>query len=151
MLQMRLGDGVPAQVFVSFGTAEEAVFEVHGQRGKVMVNRYQSLAAQVSGARVDGRLRRLRNSIAAVCELPYFVQMLRAEANEPSFAAALADFLGAIRGRHSACPDVLDGYRSLSVVLAAEESARTGRPVPTGLGSDGGAVAAALGLSRSPE
>jgi predicted dehydrogenase len=106
---------------------------VYGQRGKVTVNRYQSVAARVTGTRVDGRLRRLWNSVAAVRELPYFVQRLRAPANEPSFAAALAHFFGAIRGRHRACPDFLDGYRSLSVVSAAEESARTGCPAPTGL------------------
>jgi myo-inositol 2-dehydrogenase/D-chiro-inositol 1-dehydrogenase len=133
VLQMRLKSGIPAQLFVSLGTAEEAVLEVYGQRGKVTVNRYQSLAAQVANLRVDGRLRRLWNSIAAVRELPWFVQRLRAPANEPSFAAALTHFLGAIRGRHRACPDFLDGYRSLSVVAAAEESARTGRPAPTSL------------------
>jgi predicted dehydrogenase len=133
VLQMRLVSGIPAQIFVALGTAEEAVFEVYGQRGKVTVNRYQSLAARVSGARVHGRLRRLWNSAMAVRELPYFVQRLRAEAHEPSFAAGLAHFFGAIRGRHRACPDFLDGYRSLSVVAAAEESARTGRPAPTDL------------------
>jgi predicted dehydrogenase len=133
MLQMRLASGIPVQLFASLGTAEDAVFEVYGQRGKVTVNRYQSLTAQVAGLRVDGRLRRLWNSVAAVRELPYFVQRLRAPANEPSFAAALTHFLGAVRGWHRAGPDFLDGYRSLSVVAAAEESARTGCPVATGL------------------
>jgi predicted dehydrogenase len=133
VLQMRLVSGVPAQIFVSLGTKEEAVFEVYGQRGKVTVNRYENLTARVTGTRVDGRLRKLWNGVAAVRELTYFVQRLRAPANEPSFAAALAHFVGAIRGRHRACPDFLDGYRSLSVVSAAEESARTGRPAPTDL------------------
>jgi predicted dehydrogenase len=132
VLQMRLKSGIPAQLFVSLGTAEEAVLEVYGQQGKLTVDRYQSWAAQVTGTRVDGRLRRLWNSVAAVRGLPWFVQRLRAPANEPSFAAALAHFTGAIRGRHGACPDFLDGYRSLSVVAAAEESARTGCPVATG-------------------
>ncbi len=133
VLQMRLTGGIPAQIFVSLGTTEEAVFEVYGQRGKVSVNRYQNMSAQVTGTRVAGRVRRLWNSLAAVRELPWFVQRLRAEANEPSFAAALAHFLGAIRGRHRACPDFVDGYRSLAVVAAAEESARTGRPATTNL------------------
>ena len=133
VFQMRVVSGIPAQIFVSLGTAEEAVFEVYGQRGKVTVNRYQSVAARVTGTRVDSRVRRLWNSVAAVRELPWFIQRLRAPANEPSFAAALAHFFGAIRGHHCACPDFFDGYRSLSVIAAAEESARTGRPVPTGL------------------
>jgi predicted dehydrogenase len=128
VLQMRLADRVPVQIFVSLRTAEEAVFEVFGQRGKVTVNRYQGVAARLAGPRVRGRLRDLCHSLKAVRDLPYFIQRLRARAHEPSHAAALAHFFGAIRGCHHAGPDFLDGYRSLAVVCAAETSAGTGRP-----------------------
>jgi predicted dehydrogenase len=130
LLQMRLSDGISAQLFASLGTAEEAVFEVYGQQGKVTVNRYQDAASRITGTRVEGRLRRVLNSVAALRELPYIVKRLRAPAHEPSFAAAQKHFLGAIRGQHAASPDFLDGYRGLAVISAAEESACTGRPVP---------------------
>jgi predicted dehydrogenase len=133
VLQMRLADSVPVQVFVSLGTAEEAVFEVFGQHGKVTVNRYRSVAARLTGMRVHSRLRSLWNGFEAVRGLPYFIQRLRATANEPSYAAALTHFFDAIRGHHHACPDFLDGYRSLSVVSAAEKSVRTCRPAPVEL------------------
>jgi predicted dehydrogenase len=152
VLQMRLADGVPVQVFVSLGTAEEAVFEVFGQHGKVTVNRYQSAAARLTGTRVHSRLRSLWNCAETVRELPYFIQRLRATGNEPSYVAALTHFFGAIHGRHHACPDFLDGYRSLSVVAAAENSVRTGRPALVEL--PGRAVAldrGASGTARCPD
>ena len=127
VLQMRLADGVPVQLIAAIGTAEEALLEIYGQRGKITVNRYQGLAANVSGQRATGWLGKLWSSAPTVRDLPYFAQKLRAPMHEPSFAVALEHFLGAIRGRHPAGPDFHDGYRSLSVILAAEESARAGR------------------------
>ncbi len=37
--------------------------------------------------------------------------------------------MGAVRRGRSMAPDIEDGYRSLEVVLAAEESARSGRRI----------------------
>jgi predicted dehydrogenase len=46
-----------------------------------------------------------------------------------TYRAALEAFAAAAAAGRSAAPDIEDGFRSLAVVLAAEESARTGRAV----------------------
>jgi predicted dehydrogenase len=49
---------------------------------------------------------------------------------EPSFRASLAAFVDRLRGTPGPLATVEDGARSLAVVLAAEQSARTGQRVP---------------------
>jgi predicted dehydrogenase len=46
-----------------------------------------------------------------------------------TYRAALEAFAVAAAASRTAAPDIEDGFRSLAVVLAAEESARTGRAV----------------------
>jgi predicted dehydrogenase len=46
--------------------------------------------------------------------------------------AMLEEFLSAVRGRRPAQPDGEVGLRTLRIVVAAQESARTGQPVPIG-------------------
>jgi predicted dehydrogenase len=60
---------------------------------------------------------------------PYVLEKMRAPLQEPSYRAALSGFVSAAQTHTHPAPDLLDGYRSLAVVLAAEESARTGRPI----------------------
>jgi len=75
---------------------------------------------------IDGRFSR------AVAWLPrsrFAISKLFAQANEPSFGAALAHFVTAARNGGPASPDFDDGFQSLAVIIAAEESARTGDPV----------------------
>jgi len=55
------------------------------------------------------------------------LRKLRSAGGEPSYRAALAHFVTAARSGRPAHPDLLDGYRSLAVITAAEESAATGR------------------------
>jgi predicted dehydrogenase len=119
-LQLRMTDDAQAQVFVSLCAGEAAEFEVYGQAGSVRLDRYRSWTVRVSGSRAG---------LGTLGGLPYLLAKLRAPANEPSFGAALAQFVGAVRGDHPAGPDFLDGYRSLAVLTAAEEAARTGRTV----------------------
>ena len=54
---------------------------------------------------------------------------LLGRSRERSFEAALARFVAAARTGRPGEPNLADGLRSLAVVLAAEESARTGRAV----------------------
>jgi predicted dehydrogenase len=46
-----------------------------------------------------------------------------------TYRSALGAFAAAVAAGGPASPDIADGVRSLEVVIAAEESARTGRPV----------------------
>jgi predicted dehydrogenase len=54
---------------------------------------------------------------------------LFAPGREPSFEIALSRFASAVRGVEKAGPDLIDGYKCLAVLEAAEESARTGHMV----------------------
>jgi myo-inositol 2-dehydrogenase/D-chiro-inositol 1-dehydrogenase len=129
-LHLQMADGVPVQVLVSLCAVEEAGFEAYGSSGQVALNRYRSLAVTVNGPRIGGRFRQIWDRLQALRSLPHLLHKLRAPAQEPSYAAALAYFVGAVRGEHRGSPDFLEGYRSLAVIEAARESTRTNRAVP---------------------
>ncbi|HEX8161602.1 MAG TPA: Gfo/Idh/MocA family oxidoreductase [Pyrinomonadaceae bacterium] len=130
-LSMRLGGGLIVQSFFSTGAVEEDRFEIYGDAGKLSVDRHLSTDVRVSGATARGaRAEQLRRALGSLRHGAYLLEKLRAPAREPSFTAALGAFVAAARaGDRGARPDVEDGYRSLAVVAAAEESARTRRAV----------------------
>jgi len=132
MVELSLDGGLTAQGFFSLGALDEDTFEIYGDAGKLRVDRYLSLDAELSepnsqhrrGARVWRSVRRWAG--------PYAMQRILAPGNEPSYRAALARFAQAARWNQPVTPDLLDGYRSLLVVDAAERSARAGLPVRVG-------------------
>jgi predicted dehydrogenase len=133
MLQMRLTDGMAVQSFFSASAVEEDSFEIYGERGKLSVDRYLSLEARITPPTLGGiRLRQLRHGLRSLARSRYLLEKSRAPLQEPSYRAALSRFvhatLSANTSKHPA-PDLFDGYRSLAITEAAEESARTGRPV----------------------
>jgi predicted dehydrogenase len=56
----------------------------------------------------------------------------RTPGHEPSYRAALAAFVGAVRSGSNRSPDLADGRACLAVLDAAERSAALGRPVAIG-------------------
>ncbi|MBW2259591.1 MAG: Gfo/Idh/MocA family oxidoreductase [Deltaproteobacteria bacterium] len=124
-VQVRMEDGSYVQLFFSWGAVEESGLEIYGTAGKVSLNRYESLSPIVTGTKAGGQLKQVWRGLTSVAGLPYFVERLRAPMNEPSFARALEHFVDAVRGEHRASPDLFDGYRSQTVIQAAEESALT--------------------------
>jgi predicted dehydrogenase len=127
-LQLRLADGLLVQSFFSLSAVEEDRFEIYGQAGKLAVDRYSSLDVEVTApTQSSARLRRLQQGLRSLRCVPYLLTKLRAPNREPSYQAALTHFVDAVRTHHPASPDFTDGYRSLSIVAAAEQSARTGR------------------------
>lgn len=134
MLHVRLDDGMIAQSFFSLGAVEEDSFEIYGERGKLSVDRYASLAASITPATLSRiRLRQMRHGLRSLARSPYLLEKMRAPLHEPSYRTALSRFVAAaLRTADTAtlpAPDLLDGYQSLAISEAAEESARTGRPV----------------------
>jgi myo-inositol 2-dehydrogenase/D-chiro-inositol 1-dehydrogenase len=130
-LRLRLEGGLTVQSFFSTCAVEEDRFEIYGDAGKLSVDRYRSLDVRVSEPTLrSARLERLRRALGGLRHSPYLLEKLRAPANEPSYTNALGAFVAAARGgAGDAKPDLEDGYRSLAVVAAAEESARTRRVV----------------------
>jgi predicted dehydrogenase len=103
VVHARMVNGLVVQSFLSITTIDEDRIEVYGEAGRISVDRYRSFA---------GRLTRIR-----------------ARGRDPSFHNSLARFVAAVREGGRVAPDLQDGYRSLLAVLAAEESARSGRVV----------------------
>ncbi|MDQ3520399.1 MAG: Gfo/Idh/MocA family oxidoreductase [Gemmatimonadota bacterium] len=121
---------IPAHSLFSFGAAEEDRFDVYGSRGRMTFDRHRSTHVAISGRSNFANLfGRLRDEVGTLGRIPFFLRKLRAAAYEPSFRSALTHFVAAVSARKPAVPDIEDGYRSLSVILAAEESARSGRAI----------------------
>jgi predicted dehydrogenase len=129
LLQLRLSDGLMVQSFFSISSIEEDRFEVYGQTGKLSVDRYLSLCVKTDGPTLESiRLRQLWHGVKALTHLPYLLKKIRSPGHEPSYREALTHFITAVRAYRPAAPDFYDGFRSLMIIQAAEESARTGRP-----------------------
>ena len=141
-VELRLQNGLLVQSFFSLSSVEEDQLEIYGEAGRLRVDRYLSVDCEVrsrEGAR--SRLGQIAAALNFVRRPVYLARKMRAAGHEPSYAAALDHFIGAIRNGTPASPDLLDGYRSLLVIEAAEQSARTGMRVPVrSLRSTGAAV-----------
>lgn len=130
LLHVTLEGGPPAQVLCSLCAPDEDRIEVYGRREVLTVDRYRSWtverrSAASGGPRAVGWGRRLAERLRS----PVLWQRLRGSGSEPSYATALAEFVGAIRDGRPPRPDLEDGLRCLEVLAAAEASARADDPV----------------------
>lgn len=117
MLQLRLANGVRAQIFVCYGTVEEDRFEVYGAEGKLVIDRYNSLAVERVPLRASGGIAAgLQRAIREIRHLSYGLEKRRAPGQEPSWAAALGAFLSAIGEGRTASPSLEDGLAALRVL-----------------------------------
>lgn len=132
-LQLRLAGGTIVQSVFSHCTADEDRFEIYCERGKIAADRMRGFGVVVSEGRTERRHSDLlRKGWTSVRNLGYGVEKFRAHGHEPSWSLALRHFVDAVRHGKPASPDLEDGWRSLEVVLAAEEAAREGRRVAPG-------------------
>jgi len=130
MLQTRLVNGLLVQSFFSLSSVEEDRFEIYGQAGKLTVDRYLSLDVGITDPTAElARLKWLGHKLRSLLHSPYLKEKIFAPGSEPSYRAALAHFATAVRMDKHASPDFWDGYKSLAVIEAAEESAKTKRVV----------------------
>jgi myo-inositol 2-dehydrogenase/D-chiro-inositol 1-dehydrogenase len=130
MLHLQLADGLLVQSFFSFSAVDEDRFEIYGQAGKLVVDRYRSLDVEsIETGKEFSRLRPVSQGLRSFGKGPYLLKKLLAPGHEPSYREALVRFVSAIRGDGVAAPDLSDGYRSLEVICAAERSAHTGQSV----------------------
>jgi predicted dehydrogenase len=129
-LELRLANGLLVQSFFSMSSVDDDHFEIYGRNGKLCLDRYNSWAVEItSSTGGSAPLHRFSRAVAWLPRSRFAISKLFAQANEPSFAAALAHFVTAARNGGPASPDFDDGFQSLAVIIAAEESARTGDPV----------------------
>jgi len=129
-LQLLLEDGLPIQSFFSFSTINEDRFDIYGQVSKLTVDRYRAWDVEIVDATTTAsHLRRMTEKLSSFLNAPYLLKKLRSPWHEPSYRAALSKFVSTVCSGARASPDLLDGYRSLEVICAAEESAQRGRSV----------------------
>jgi predicted dehydrogenase len=129
-LTIRMDDGVLMQGLYSTTSAEADRIEVHGDEGRLVIDRYGSSALERAGARRGfSRGDRLRGAARLVVATPRRLRHALAAPTDPSFRASLCAFTDAVRSAGAPPADLLDGYRSLAVVVAAERSARDGRRI----------------------
>ncbi len=127
-LALTMRSGVEVQMYVSFRAGPADFLEFIGERGMLRIDRY-GVAPTLKLTRRLGygvRSAHRRPTIdAAALRLRRFVQ----PSYEPSFRAALADFVQRIHGRPVQVATIEDGARSLAAVLAAMESAQRQAPI----------------------
>ncbi len=135
MIQLRLQSGLHVQILVSYGTREEDRVEVLGSKGKLTVDRYDSLVVDYQPLHASGGLasavRRLRSEAGGI---RYGRKKQRSAGHEPSFYASISDFIEASIEGCPAKPDLLDGLRAFEVADAARVSAREGRVIELNTG-----------------
>jgi len=129
-LHLRLANGLLVQSFFSLSAINEDRFEMYGFKGKVTVDRYFSLDVEIMPPTLHlARLRWLWGKLRSLKHSSYLFEKYRAPVFEPSYQIALSHFIKAVKTNQPVHPNFTDGYRSLAVLIAAEESARTGRTI----------------------
>ncbi|OQW68407.1 MAG: hypothetical protein BVN29_00795 [Nitrospira sp. ST-bin5] len=129
-LELQLTDGLKVRSSFSLCAQDEDRFEIDGQTGSVTVDRYRSLSVELTASnRQSTRVSRIAHILTSPSAAYYGWQKWRSPWHEPSYQRSLQAFVSAVQGQQASSPDLMDGYRSLEVIEAAEESARTGRVV----------------------
>jgi len=129
-LQLGLTNGVTVQLMCSLSAVEEDRIEIYGSSGKLTIDRYRSLRVNQSPAAAGGALTEAVTGLAGeVRALPYAVRKLRSPMHDPSFPLAMDAFVRAVEQRVPVSPSLRDGLQALTVIEAAEQSARTGRAI----------------------
>jgi len=129
VVQLRTAGGIVIQSLASLASVEEDRVEIYGERGKLVVDRYQSFDAMVP-VRARGRVEAaLAATVQGVRRTPYMLRRMRAPWHEPSYRHALEHFVASVRAGSAPSPSLVDGYECAVLVDAAECAARERRSV----------------------
>jgi myo-inositol 2-dehydrogenase/D-chiro-inositol 1-dehydrogenase len=115
--------GTLAEIAASFAAGRTDTYVLHGERGTLSLDRYaRSLRLTRAAPRYAVRGRRVRGTAADPRWRP---RALLRPASDPSYAATIAAWVGALNGGEDDLPNVEDGLRSLEIIAAAGGQART--------------------------
>jgi predicted dehydrogenase len=127
-VQFHLQDNFVVQSFFSECGPELDCFEVFGEFGSLAFDRYFSEDVEYAApGHGRARLQRLFNRMRSFAPRRDWLTKVGAPIHEPSYQASLSHFISAIRGNGSVEYDLMDGYKSIAAIAAAEESASSGR------------------------
>jgi predicted dehydrogenase len=126
-MRITMRNGVRAQSYFSFHAGRADFMEFFGEHGVLRLDRHRpSLSLRVARRFGYGVRSALVWPTSPV--LAWQIARLARPSYEPSYRLALADFVQTIRGGPSRGATLADGLESLNIILAAEESSRSGRP-----------------------
>ncbi len=125
LIQGQVAEGPLVDMFVSMSAVEEDRVEVSGEKGRLVADRRRSrqlvyTPPKIAYATTD----RLRAGVKAMREAVWRVTDTVRPPPEPSYRAALSHFVDVAQLGSTPQVTLLDGYRSLQVIAAAEKSAR---------------------------
>lgn len=135
LVEMELEQGPLVQSFFSLAAAERERVDVYGERARLSVGRFTSLTVQVeeNPAEAFGAIPRVIRRGLALRHMGAGLRARWSPLREPGYARALECFVRVAaarsRGRDPGVApgaDIADGYRALTVLDAAERSARSG-------------------------
>ena len=130
VLQLEFEGGTIAQTLASLSTVEDDRFEIYGDSGRIVVDRYRADDVEVHPPTLERvRLRRFTYAARALASPAYWRAKIAKSGPEVSYWRALSSFAEAALQGRSERPDLMDGYRCLALLEAAEQSAREGRRV----------------------
>ena len=127
---LTLADNTVCSILVSMTAAEEDTLEVYGDSGKLWVDRYGSRSLSFKPTRRDmSRAGKIRAGIDILRGLPARLRDAVLGVPEPSHERALRAFADAVLRGEASPVTIEEGWRSLAVIAATEESARSGAAV----------------------
>jgi len=124
-LHLTLRSGARAQGFYSFRAAWADHLEFVGERGTLRVDRHRATLS-VRRVRDAGYGTRTHWPAPTPAVAAWWLRRIVRRYEDPSYYHALQAFARQLDGGPALTATLEDGYRSLEIVLAAEESARSG-------------------------
>ena len=121
--------GVVLSATWASGAVDDDVVEVVGTEGAIRLSRYQDLTLTHRGRSVPGAAARLVRAVPTLGALGFGLAKRRAPWHDPSFEAALDNFVRAARAKAPVVPGVDEGWQSVRVSSAIAEAARTGHTI----------------------
>lgn len=126
-VQLRFENGVTAQIMASLCAGENDRVEIYGTKGRLVIDRYRSNRVEVHRKSLERvRLLRFADAAKALSSPSYWKGKFPGAGPEYSFWRALDEFATAALENRNPKPDLIDGLRSLRLVVAAEEAAAEG-------------------------
>jgi len=127
LLETEFPGGVGAQFLASLTAGETDVFEIHGTKQRVVLDRHRADRCEVQSAGLEQmRLGRLQTAAAAFFDPGYWLRKITRGPREDSYRRAMEIFVDACLTRVAVQPDFSTGLRLARIVDAAERSAAQG-------------------------
>lgn len=129
-LQVELRNGPTAQIMASIAAVENDRFEITGDAGRIVFDRYRSDKVEIHPPSLD-RVRMLRAGYAFrdLASVSYWRRKFIDSGPQESYWNALGAFVDAALAGRQIEPSLDAGYRGLEIIEAAERSAREGRKI----------------------